>query len=243
MAERLQTVVVRRDPRRRRYWQALALMAIVLLVAASFWGGRWQALSQLREARTALLESERRVAELRAERDRFQHRLSNLEVGAEVDRQSVEQLRQTIRSQQRALAQLNEEIAFYKGLMAPTERERGLGIRAWELYPTAEPGRFEYKLTVQQLAVDHSVLQGHVTVEVAGRRSQGGAEEVLSLHELSKQIEMPEIKLRFKYFQNIEGELQLPDGFEPQRIDVVAHSTQPRTARAERHFGWVVQED
>lgn len=217
---------------------ALLLGLCAAIGAAAYWMGGRQARADLSAVRAALFANEERLAELAEEHRQLRWEASKLQVDAQVDRASMEQLRQTIRGQQKAAAELREEIAFYKGLMAPTERERGLGIRGWELYALPEPRHYRFKLTLQQLAVKHDVLQGHVTVGIAGR--QDGNERTLSLYEVAG-FDRPELKLRFRYFQNIEGELQLPDGFEPQSVAIVANATRPRQAKAERHFGWLVQ--
>lgn len=237
----METVVVRRDPRRRRRLQGVVIAGVLLGLAAAFTAGRWFAVLQWQQRQEQLSGALQRADVAEQALAEAQQRLNNLEVGAQVDRDSVELLRQNIRKQQQTIAALEEENAFYKGLMAPTERERGLGIRGWELYRGSEPGRFHYKLTVQQLAVKHSVLSGYVTVDIAGRRNS--KETSLALHSVSPQFDEKQLKLRFKYFQNIEGELHLPADFEPQRVDVVAYASRPKKARIERHFGWVVQEN
>ena len=122
--------------------------------------------------------------------------------------------------------------------MAPTERERGLSIRSWEVYPTGDPRRFQFKLVVQQLAVKHALLKGGVTVQLVGK--QNGVEQIFPLNILSEQIETMPARLRFKYFQYVDGELQLPEGFSVERVDIVAKATAPKAAQIEKHYSWVV---
>jgi hypothetical protein len=160
-------------------------------------------------------------------------------MGSEVDRKAVDDVRTTVRRQEKTIAELNEEISFYRGLMTPTDRERGLSIRGWELYGGSSPDVFQYKLVLQQLALKHSVLKGSVSVRVMGM--ENGEQASYSLAELVTDTKKPAFKLRFKYFQNIEGELRVPAGFVPQSIDVVAKATSPKVAKTEKHYSWVVQ--
>jgi hypothetical protein len=123
--------------------------------------------------------------------------------------------------------------------MAPTDRERGLGIRSWEVYPGNAPGRYQFKLVLQQLALKHSILKGDVVVDIVGKRA--GVEQTLPLHSLSEQVKSRAIKLRFKYFQYVDGVFQLPGDFVPERIDIRATATSPKKEQVEKRLSWLVQ--
>ncbi|CAN0527437.1 unnamed protein product, partial [Scytosiphon promiscuus] len=51
-----------------------------------------------------------------------------------------------------------------------------------------------------------------------------------------------DIRLRFKYFQNIEGELVLPENFVPERLQVAAVSLEPVEKSINQNFSWVVDQ-
>ena len=57
---------------------------------------------------------------------------------------------------------------------------------------------------------------------------------------LSEQVDK-QLKLRFKYFQYIDGELIIPEGFTPERIDIVAKATSPKPVTVDKQYGWIVQ--
>jgi hypothetical protein len=46
------------------------------------------------------------------------------------------------------------------------------------------------------------------------------------------------IRFRFRYFQNIDGELTIPSDFTPMEIMVVANATGANKRRLERRFDW-----
>ena len=54
-------------------------------------------------------------------------------------------------------------------------------------------------------------------------------------------ISQLDIRLRFKYFQNIEGELVLPENFVPDRLQVAAVSVEPVEKSINQNFSWVVE--
>jgi hypothetical protein len=65
--------------------------------------------------------------------------------------------------------------------------------------------------------------------------------ERLSLKGLSSQVEAQQIDLRFKYFQYVEGELELPVGFVAERVDVTARASKPKKVQVEKQFAWLSQ--
>ena len=86
------------------------------------------------------------------------------------------------------------------------------------------------------MATQHSVISGELNITLVGRR--GGELERLGLYQVSDAVDSEDIKLRFKYFQNVEGELILPEGFTPERIELVARSTGKNAAEANKTFNW-----
>ena len=158
----------------------------------------------------------------------------------EVDRRALEMVRRELAAQKERIADLEEELRFYQSLMAPGEIAQGLSLRAIELVARQEPGRYAYRIVVQQEARKHELLKGNLYVEVVGLL---GEEQVIyPLSELSADLEEAEVALRFRYFQSIEGELVLPEGFEPKGVSVVAVVSTPRKAEAREQFPWQLQE-
>jgi hypothetical protein len=62
--------------------------------------------------------------------------------------------------------------------------------------------------------------------------------DAVALSELSDDIESRDIKLRFRYFQEVKGRLQLPEGFEPVEVRVMAKRDGSDSAQVERIFDW-----
>lgn len=238
-SKQYRSIVVEDRPGRRLAIRLGVLLLLCVCTAAAYWLGGREVGSDYRQLKADYRQAQQALEEARAELAGLGQQLANQELGSEVDRQAVEEIRAVVREHKETITKLNEEISFYKGLMAPTERERGLGIRSWEVYPTAEPNRFQYRLVMQQLAVKHSVLSGSVNVMLVGRHQ--GVEQSYSLDILSNEVDNKNIRLRFKYFQYIDGELQLPEGFVVDRVDIVARASKPKKVQVEKHFGWVVQ--
>lgn len=229
-------VVVRRRPAAERRKQLLtAIIAGVLLIIVAFTGyGVSRLHIELLQRKNSKLSIE--FEETRENLMDVRRELAQIRVGADIDRRATEEAQHTIRSLEETLADQQEELAFYKGMMAPDEREKGINIRSWTVSPAAVENSFQFQLIVQQLAKVHRLLKGSVRVSVVGWRE--GQQKVYALSDLSQQLTDQKIKLRFKYFQVIEGELKLPPGFTPQRVDIIAESVGKNSMKLSRSYNW-----
>ena len=170
----------------------------------------------------------------------LQDELTMLRTRNEVDRAALEMVRSELAQQKLQIAELEEGIQFYRGLMAPGEIGQGLSLRPIELVPTGIERRYAFRLVAQQEARKHSTLQGELYAELIG--TENGERKVYPLASLSDDLDSSVIRLRFKYFQSIEGELLLPAGFQPETVSVIASATQPREMEARDQFAWNPQE-
>lgn len=182
------------------------------------------------------------------ERDRVSHQLeesrllieemrqaiADLEIGGEIDNKANEEVRLTIENLQEQIAQLDEEIKFYKGVMLPNVANKGLRIERLDV-TSSSPGRVKYSLLLTQVVDKHDYIQGGVEISLRGQK--GGQDKSFLLSELGGD-QNDAIRFRFRYFQNINGELMLPDGFEPREMIIVARSSGSNAQRLERKFDW-----
>ncbi|TQV71707.1 hypothetical protein FKG94_18815 [Exilibacterium tricleocarpae] len=239
-SKQFRKVVVPYRPMRRVTVGLVVAAGVVLAVVGSylfgdFNGGQLQAQAVAERDRLRL-----EVAAKTQEADELRQQVANLKLGAQVDRKASEDVRGEVIELKAQIAELQEDITFYRGLMAPTGNKRGLTIGSLDVISTGAPREYQYRVVVQQLAVNHQVLSGYLQFNVVGR--QAGIVSTIPLKDLSEQVGSDNIRLRFKYFQNLEGKLVLPEGFEPERIELLAKSTGRNAATVEKQFGWLVQQ-
>ncbi len=189
---------------------------------------RFEVVQEREELRKQLSESASYVAAMRQD-------IATLRLGEEVDTKATEEVRGTVESLQSDIALLNEEIRFYKGVMIPDAQNKGLRIERMNLTPLADSGRFSYSLLLTQVVDKHDYVQGGVEISLVGKQGEEDAE--LSLSSLSTENKSAE-RFRFRYFQNIDGELEIPNDFEPEAVTVIAQSSGNRAQRLEKRFDW-----
>ncbi len=223
------------NPMRRLALGGVAVLLAVGLLLAGLFAGRYQA----QHDAEALQVSHDALRESRAEIEVLKRQLADINLSTLMDAQAYESLRQTIKTLQDQLAETEEELRFYRQLMAPSEDDRGLRVERLELKPAAFGDEVEYRLMLTQVVERHDWIAGKVEVEFAGLND--GEQRLLSLTDLSPDEDYP-LAFRFRYFQAFTGTLSLPDGFEPRQVHVRAKADNS-SSPIERSFSWAPQED
>ncbi len=234
------SVVVQEHPlRRRKMILAACLMVLAALAAGLLIGGfgslqlQWASLQENRELQGRVVVQAQQLEGLRLWQADNQTRM-------EVDSAALEIVRLELAAQQETIAELERGIRFYKSLMAPGELAEGLIIRSMDIAPTEHGNIYQFRVLVQQNARKQELVSGVLKVQVLGVIA--GEERQFDLSELSQQVPNTDIRLRFKYFQAIDGELMLPEGFFPTMLRVSAVSSGQGQTEVVEQFPWAVQE-
>lgn len=208
---------------------ALVLLAVLGLVTALVIGAYFFAASMNRfsesspEAVSSLAEqleaANSDIAALRTE-------LAKLQVGAEVDRQAGEELRRQLLTLREEKAALERDADVLRLMISnKAKNPQGIGFGVFTVSSQAE-GLLHLKLVIQKLVETEEEFSGALSFSVIGQKD--GQEATYPLHELSVSMPdntvSPEIPLHFKYFQNVEADIRLPEGFVPTRVALAIKS-------------------
>jgi hypothetical protein len=221
-ASQLKTRIRQVDPiRERRRLLLLSAMWIALPVVGFLLGRHWSP-----ELAVPLTDA---AEPLRAQ-------VTQLETRLQIDRETIAALRSDLADANARLDELQRELAFYRGVMAPEALNAELLLREPTLVRLSEPGRWRYQLVVQQGGRNDIVRKGTLTVSVVG--VQGDVPAVHPLSALTEDLDDNALSLGFRYFQKFDGVLVLPDGFQPEAIELEATLKQPTEATVKRRFDW-----
>jgi hypothetical protein len=220
-------------------------LAVVLLLAltllAGIYLGRHAAYKDM--AAAIPQAADRMRVELSAAREALKVAQGDLQVQRtrhEVDSRAMELLRSEMAAEKERTADLEEGLRFYRSMVVSEDMASGLSLRKPELVPAESPGHLAYRIFIQQKEREYEMVEGTLSVEVFGLKDQ--AEVSYPLAELSEDFDRGAAALHFRYFQAIEGELALPEGFEPKGITVVARASKPRESEVREQFPWQLQE-
>ena len=218
-------------------WILSILLTATLCFAAGYLRGMRQNLHML-DQRTELREQ---VAELKTKLASLQEEAAIHRHGSELERQASERVRQENMALQNRVSELEEAVTFYKGIMAPEGKEKGLRIERLELSRTVNKKRFKYKVVMTQVADNGAYVKGSVKMNLLGVRQ--GKRESIPFDTIAKDWPGGDgAPFNFRFFQDIGGEVVIPDEFVPDQIEVIAQSKGRKAVRLERRFDWKLDE-
>jgi Family of unknown function (DUF6776) len=186
------------------------------------------ALVQERDAATAEL------AALREEVSKVRQESLVLERSRQIERETNKALHAQLKDAQDERLALVKEGTYLKRLI----RDGGKGaVRVHDLVlaPGKGPRSTHYSFTVTQLIPDSGETKGRVTLQVGGM--EDGEARELTLDQLSP-AEPKSLAMSFDHFQTFDGELTLPNGFEPRSLTILISPEGDRLASTSETFTW-----
>ena len=180
-------------------------------------------------------DTKRQIEKLEEERDSLRRELKMVKQAAEIDRKSIVSIRDQIKQYQDERLKMEEELAFLRGIVSTTNKKRALRVQNFKLEPGLENGQYIYKFSVSQVINSGIVAKGVIEMNIEGL--QNGRSRRLSLAQITED-RVDRIKMRFRFFQNIEGKLQLPQGFEPATVEIDVKPRGGKLERVKESFNW-----
>ncbi len=235
--------VVPHRPLRSGLLGLLGVLVVVGMVAGSYHYAAYQAEQGGMSAGAAsTLRAER--DQLRLELNGLRQQLTQAQMSTEVDRKAAEELRQRLLVRREQIAQLERDVSVYRMMSARSSNNpMGISFGTFSAKPVTEAGVHHVKLVVQKLAESDAEFTGVLEANLVGKLA--GVEQRYPLAQVAITPEAGEplsdkIPVEFKYFQTIETDLRLPDGFEPERLDVrLVSSSRSNPLTLESQLEWV----
>lgn len=191
---------------------------VVAAIAGAFEFGRLRAGFDTSEATRAQEQQASEIQRLTELNRELRERVALLERSSEIDREARERIQRELAEMQDRALGLQEELAFYRGIVSPEDGQAGLRIQNFSISRgPGQEGLLRYRLVLIQAVKHDRRVSGRVDVTVNG--VQGGEPRSLPLQELLVG-ESGELVYSFRYFQDFEGLLRLPEDFSPGTIDI-----------------------
>jgi len=228
-------IVVKHQPGIKWKRRLVFISGVVIVGVIGFLVGSYQIKARHEQAISQLDQLSGEYAQLKEGETLLRQQVTNLESGRTIDNLAKAEIQGTIKSLKSTISQLKKDISFYQNIMAPSDNARGLQVQKVEISAGQSENRFDYKIVLAQVADNKAYVSGVLAVNLLG--IQDDQQVILPLRDISEVLELG-IKFRFKYFQNIVGELTLPRGFVPEEIHLVAQSKGKKASRLEQTFEW-----
>jgi hypothetical protein len=234
-----QLVVKPHRPTQARVLAGVVALAAIVAGVLLFEYGRRQGGYDTFEARAEHEELQTRIRELSSENEELRQKIALLETSRGVDREAYSQVEGTLADLQRQLQEQREELDFYRTIVTPADGVSGLRIQELSLSAGARSGSFRLHLVLVQAAQHDQVISGVVNLSVDG--AQAGETVSYELGKLVSDSEPVPMGFSFRYFQNLERDLSLPDGFVPERVNVEVTPNGRQAKVIRQSFDWTTK--
>ena len=209
------------------YWRGLFwVLVLSTSLAAAAWiydAGRKFAgfdSTEVQQELAALRVSAAQLAEtntkLQAESNASGSRLS-------IEQTAQRRLAEQIKALETENTRLKEDMALFEGMIAADRKEGSFAINNFKV--EVDKGRLRYRLLLSRGARTGSILGGNQEPEFSGRiefqlTQDGPADGGMIRLPSSEEAGADNYRVKFRYFQRMEGELALPAGSHPKQIQV-----------------------
>jgi hypothetical protein len=132
----------------------------------------------------------------------------------------------------------SQELAFYRGVVAPGAATLGGKIEQLRLSTGRRPGSYVVHMSLVRSGRAEGTAIGSVQLSLDGT-ADGGA-RTLDLATLTAG-RLRELRYNFRYLEGFDQELTVPAGFKPERLAVEVRSSRTGVAPLAQAFLWSVE--
>lgn len=223
-----------------RTWAIRGIIVALVLVSGYliFEYGRIRAGYDTVEAGNIEQAYENRIMVLDDRIIQLKQEIAILETNRDIDRESYKQVETELTSLQSKIQEQRDAIAFYRGIVSPTDGNSGLRVQDLKLTRGKDEREFSLRLVLVQAMTHDRKVSGDVNLSVEG--NQDGVLTTYAFTDLLPSEEEKAWVFSFRYFQDFDRKLLLPDGFTPERITVEVRSRTRSISSIEESFAWAI---
>lgn len=218
-----------------RIWLGVGL--VILLMVIMFLMGRAYQSHELKELKLASEAMEARISELEQRNSTLVIKNAQLDGVSKIEHDAYEKSNKSLVKLQKEILELKEELVFYQGIVSPEELALGVNIQSFELSQKNDKGLYAYKLVLTKRGKSNQVVKGGLDLLVKG--SLNGEQQDLAMKNIKQEFHENDVKFSFRYFQVFEGQLLLPDQFEPSDIELAINPTTRKIKDFSETIPWV----
>ena len=160
------------------------------------------------------IELNKRVAILTGVNQKLVESNAMHERSGKIDQQALQQTDIALLKMKEQFLDLKKEVTFYKGLVTPSDIQRGVQIKSFNIRSLIVPGTYLAKLVLIQ-SKNNRFVSGNISLTIDGLSS--GEVKSIDLRTLINS-EKKSLYFKFKYFKNLEIDLVLPEDFIPSSV-------------------------
>lgn len=160
-----------------------------------------------------------------------------LETHRDIDGEAYREVEASLIELQAKIQEQQDAIAFYRGIVSPKDGNAGLRVQDLRLSRGKDEREYTIRLVLVQAMKHDRKVSGNVNLRIDG--VENGVEKSYSYGELLPDDADRSWAFSFRYFQDFDRRVVLPDGFTPERINVNVESRTRSIASIEESFPWL----
>jgi hypothetical protein len=213
-------------------------MGVMVLVCAYliYEFGRIQANYNIVDAGRERQEFVDRITGLDAEIAALKQDVAQLETNRDIDRSAYKDVETSLISLQAKIQEQTNEIAFYRGIVSPADGVAGLRVQDLRLTRADTERAYMIRLVLVQSLKHDRTVSGDVGLIVEG--VQDGNDVSYPYSQLLGEESDSSWPFKFRYFQDFDREIILPDGFTPENIKIEVRSKTRSISSIEESYSW-----
>ncbi|MDJ0761093.1 MAG: hypothetical protein QNJ19_16990 [Woeseiaceae bacterium] len=216
-------------------WAAVAGLALVCVYLV-FEFGRIQAGYNLVDSASERSGLRSEIDALNLEIERLNEQVSILETHKDIDAAAYKEVEASLTDLQAKIQEQRDAIAFYRGIVSPADGASGLRVQDLKLAAGRSEREFSVRLVLVQAMQHDRRVSGDVILAVTGE--QDGTEKTYTYSDLRPQDAEENWAFSFRYFQDFERDLVLPDGFTPLTVNIEVRSRTRSIGSIEESYAW-----
>lgn len=225
----------RRDSRLR--WYALVGVAALLVAGyLLFETGRLTAGHNRFDLAAERRAARQQISVLEDEVVALKEQIVQIETMQKADREAYKAVAENLSVLQTKIQEQREAIAFYRGIISPADSNSGLRVQDLQLLRGTDESHYRLRLVLAQVKQHHREIYGKVRMSVDG--ALNGEAVSFPMAQLLAADESKTWNYGFRYFQDFERELKLPNGFSPLTVNIELIPSGKGNVGLKQSFPW-----
>jgi len=162
------------------------------------------------------------------------------ETHRKIEREAYKEVESRLITLQAKIVEQQDAIAFYRGIVSPADGKPGLRVQDFKLTRGGEEREFNLRLVLVQAMKHDRKVSGDVSVSVEG--NEDGEVKSYALTDLLPADAEQAWPFSFRYFQDFDRQIVLPDGFTPERVHVEVRSRTRSISSIEESYAWATSQ-
>ena len=225
-----------------RVWATrIAIIALVVVGGYLVYEfGRIQAGYNVVDATGERQDYDQHIAALDREIVSLKEQIALLETHRDIDREAYTEVEASLTELQAKIQEQRDAIAFYRGIVSPADGNKGLRVQDLKLSRGKAEREYNIRLVLVQALQHDRKVSGSVNLTIDG--DQDGVDKTYTYAQLLPEESEPGWAFSFRYFQDFERQVILPDGFTPQRVNIEVQSRTRSIASIAESYSWATSQ-